>query len=339
MKRFLTLATSLIALVLCPELVVWGQVSGPDWVQVNPQAPWQARDSSGELVYRDQLWLFGGWFDSFMAPPRDVWSSPDGVTWKLVTKEAPWKYSDLPMSVTFNDRMWMLGGWYNGRLPGHGATSEVHCSTDGEHWDLVTPKADWSARISAGIVEFQGKMWILGGTENYYFGDKSSLKNDVWSSADGKEWKLETEHAPWSARAYLQAVVLADRIWVIGGGNYVPEYEAKNDVWSSADGIHWEMATEHAPWHERIWFSAAVYRNHLWVIGGWSNHPSKNWGDVWFSKDGKNWSSLESKVCFKERHEHSVYVMHDKLWVAGGHAQPLSSEVWSLELPKDWSGK
>ena len=26
----------------------------------------------------------------------------------------------------------------------------------------------------------------------------------------------------------------------------------------------------------------------------------------------------------------------DKIWVAGGHAQPLSSEVWSLELPKDW---
>ena len=33
---------------------------------------------------------------------------------------------------------------------------------------------------------------MLGGTENYYFGDEKSLKNDVWSSADGKEWKQET---------------------------------------------------------------------------------------------------------------------------------------------------
>ena len=27
---------------------------------------------------------------------------------------------------------------------------------------------------------------------------------------------------------------------------------------------------------------------------------------------------------------------HDRLWVAGGHAQPLSSEVWSLHVPPDW---
>lgn len=29
-------------------------------------------------------------------------------------------------------------------------------------------------------------------------------------------------------------------------------------------------------------------------------------------------------------------MFQDKIWVAGGHAQPLSSEVWSLELEKDW---
>ena len=47
-----------------------------DWVKVTDKAAWQARDSSGEVVYKDKLWLLGGWFDSFSAPPRDVWSSP-----------------------------------------------------------------------------------------------------------------------------------------------------------------------------------------------------------------------------------------------------------------------
>ena len=41
-------------------------------------------------------------------------------------------------------------------------------------------------------------------------------------------------------------------------------------------------------------------------------------------------------MVWKERHEHSAYVFQDKIWVAGGHAQPLSNEVWSLEIPKDW---
>ena len=311
------------------------QEIGPDWVKVTADAGWRARDSSGELVYKDKLWLFGGWFDSFQSPPRDVWNSADGKTWNLVEKAAPWKYSDLPMTMTFGDRMWFMGGWTNGRLEGHGATNEVWSSTDGVRWDL-TANAGWSPRIAAAIVEFKGRMWILGGTENYYFGDEKSLKNDVWSSADGKEWRLETASAGWSPRAYHQAVTLNNKIYVFGGGNYVPKYHAMNDVWSSSDGKNWEKVTEHAGWSPRLWFSSVVYRNQMWVIGGWSNGPSKNWGDVWHSRDGQEWRQLKSNISWKERHEHSTYVFQNKIWVAGGHAQPLSSEVWSLELPENF---
>jgi hypothetical protein len=310
----------------------------PAWVRVTDKAAWQTRDSQGEVAYKGRLWIFGGWFDSYHAPPRDVWSSADGKNWKLVTKDAPWKHSDLPMSLVFNDKMWMMGGWYNGRLKGHSASNTVWSSTDGVKWEQATKHAGWTPRIAAALVDFQGKMWMLGGTENYYFGDEKSLKNDVWSSADGKTWTQATADAGWSPRAYHQAAVLNGRIYVFGGGNYVPKYHDKNDVWSSADGVKWRRETEAAPWHGRLWFSSAVYRNHMWVLGGWSNGPSKNWGDVWYSKDGSKWTQFKSPLTWKERHEHSVYVFQDKLWVAGGHARPLSSEVWSLQLPKGWPG-
>lgn len=327
-----------ISLALQPG-TAFSQTAGPNWELVTKDAGWRPRDSSGEVVFNNQMWIFGGWFDSYSPPPRDVWSSADGKNWKLVAEQAPWKYSDLPMSLAFDGRMWMMGGWTNGRLEGHGACNEVWASKDGKDWTLVTPQAGWSPRIAAGVVEFKGRMWILGGTENYYFGDDSNLKNDVWSSADGKEWKLETEKAPWSPRAYHAAVVHDGRIWVIGGGNYVPNYRVHNDVWSSADGVHWEQATDQAPWHPRIWFSSVVYRGHIWVLGGWSNNPSRNWGDVWYSRNGKDWKQLQSESIWKERHEHSAYVFDDKIWVAGGHAQPLNSEVWSLKLPADWKGE
>jgi hypothetical protein len=314
----------------------WGADSAPNWTLVTNQAAWRPRDSSGEVSFRGQLWLFGGWFDSFSAPPRDVWSSLDGKNWKLVTSEAPWKHSDLPMTVVFQDRMWMMGGWYNGRLPGHGASNEVWSSVDGAQWERVTERVGWSPRLAAGLVEFRGRMWLVGGTENYYFGDDASLKNDVWSSADGKEWKLETSQAPWPARAYHAVVVHDDKMWLLGGGNYVPRYQAFNDVWCSSDGVTWQQVTASAAWSPRLWFSALAYRDHLWVLGGWSNNPSKNWGDVWYSRDGKTWRQLSSAVIWKERHEHSAYVHDDKMWVAGGHAQPLSNEVWSLSLPADW---
>jgi len=316
----------------------WGQEATPKWEQVTAQAGWQPRDSKGELVYRDQLWIFGGWFNSFEAPPRDVWASADGKQWREVTRQAPWKHSDLSMSIVFRDKMWFMGGWYNGRLPGHSAGNEVWSSTDGIQWEAATQAAAWTPRLASAVVVFKDKLWLLGGSENYYFGDRSSLKNDVWSSSDGKEWTRVTAQAGWAPRAYHQAVVLNDKIYVFGGGNYVPEYQAWNDVWSSADGVNWTCETEAAPWHARLWFSAVTYRNHMWVLGGWSNQPSRNWGDVWYSQDGKTWHQLMASPSWKERHEHSAFVFQDRIWIAGGHAQPLSSEVWSLHLPKDWSG-
>ena len=330
--RFLGLSIA-VGVTLGAERIV------PDWHRVTEAAEWQPRDSQGEVVFRDRLWIMGGWFNSTEAPPRDVWASDDGRHWKLIEPKAPWIHSDLPMSIVFKDRMWMMGGWYNGRLPGHSASNQVWSSTDGSNWQQSTPAAAWSPRIAAAIVEFRGRMWILGGTENYYFGTDESLKNDVWSSADGRDWKLETAKAGWSPRAYHQAAVLNNRIYLFGGGNYVPAYHAKNDVWSSADGVHWILEHEAAPWSARLWFSTAIYRGRMWVLGGWSNNPSIDYGDVWSSKNGRDWERLDSKTIWKGRHEHSAFVFQDKLWVAGGHARPLSGEVWSLELPADFFEK
>eukprot|EP01031_Cornospumella_fuschlensis_P053074 gene53074-64834_t len=135
--------------------------------------------------------------------------------------------------------MWMMGGWYNGRLPDHSASNEVWSSNNGVDWKQETKSAGWTPRLASAIVEFKGKMWILGGTENYYFGDNNSHKNDVWSSSNGKDWELVTPNAGWSPRAYHQAAVLGGKIYVFGGGNYLPDFYTATDVWSSDDGKNW----------------------------------------------------------------------------------------------------
>ncbi|MBX3420406.1 MAG: hypothetical protein KF752_02505 [Pirellulaceae bacterium] len=306
----------------------------PDWV-LEAQASWSARDSQAEWVYRDRLWIGGGWMSSFEAPPRDVWSSADGCNWQLEQQSADWIHSDLPMNLVFDDRMWLLGGWHNGRLPGHSASNQVWSSRNGKSWRQVAPAAAWSPRCAGVALEHRQRMWLLGGIENYYFGNDKSLKNDIWSSADGADWTCITQNAPWSPRAYHQAVSMNGCIYVVGGGNYVPEHHALSDVWSSEDGANWTQLCSAAAWKPRIWFSAAVYRNRIWVLGGWSQE-SGNLGDVWHSTDGVSWQQLHTEHCWKARHEHSAFVLGDKLWIAGGHAQPLSNEVWSLSLPLDW---
>lgn len=328
-----TWARILFALLMQQPL--HAQSDFPAWVRETPHTQWQARDSQGEVVFRDKLWILGGWFNSYEAPPRDVWNSEDGKQWTRVTGDAPWIHSDLPMTFVFKDKMWMMGGWYNGRLKGHSASNQIWSSSDGKTWQLENGSASWSPRIASAVVEFKGRVWLLGGTENYYFGDMSSLKNDVWHSADGKTWELATADAGWPPRAYHQAAVLNGKMYVFGGGNYVPEYEAKNDVWSSDDGVHWTKEGN-APWHERLWFSSVVYRDRIWVMGGWSNHPYKNWPDVWYSRDGKEWKQYITGTTWRERHEQSAFVFQDKIWIAGGMIPPLTNDVWSLQLPRDW---
>jgi len=326
----------LFILVSCLILPASGQTPKLAWQLETQHAHWQARDSQGEVVFKKKLWIMGGWFNSFEAPPRDVWNSKDGKEWQLITNNAPWKHSDLPFTAVFKNSMWLMGGWYNGRLPGHSASSEVWHSKNGKDWKLATDKPGWTPRAAAVTVIFKGKMLVLGGTENYYFGDSSSLKSDVWATSDGNNWQLLTNKAPWPPRAYHQAVVHNNRIYVMGGGNYVPEYKAYNDVWSSADGITWVKETARAPWHERIWFSSVVYRGRIWVIGGWSNNPYKNWSDLWYSENGKDWHELKTDPGWRERHELSAYVFQDKIWIAGGMVPPLVNDVWSLYLPKDF---
>ena len=326
----------ILFILLLVNILAFTQEKNTGWNLETQHAAWQARDSQAELVYKNQLWIFGGWFNSNEAPPRDVWSSSDGKDWKLINNSAPWIHSDLSMSIVFRKKMWMMGGWYNGRLKGHSASNKVWSSTDGIKWKSETENAAWTARIASAVVEFKGKIWLLGGTENYYFGDKGSLKNDVWYSSNGKDWKLATSDAGWSPRAYHQAAVLNGKIYVFGGGNYVPEYHAKNDVWSSGDGIHWTKVIDKAPWSERLWFSSVVYRDRIWMMGGWSNHPYKNHSDVWYTKDGKNWEQFKSDIVWKERHELSAFVFLDKIWVAGGMTPPLMNDVWTLKLPEDW---
>jgi hypothetical protein len=331
-----TVAQAMLAFALVSSAQAIGQDAPSDWILVTEHAQWSPRDSQGEVVFKDKMWILGGWFESYQPTPRDVWASADGKSWELVTEQAPWKHADLPMTVVFDNKMWLMGGWNNGRLPDRSASNEVWCSEDGANWRQVTPRAGWSPRLAAGVVVFRGRMWISGGTEDYYSGDGGSLKNDVWSTFDGQNWMRETAAAPWDPRAYHQAIVFKDKMYVLGGGNYVRQYQARNDVWCSTDGRRWERVAEAAPWAPRLWFSAVTYRNCLWVLGGWSNNPSKNWGDVWYSEDGVNWTALKTKAVWKPRHEHSAFVFQDKLWIAGGMIWPLTNEVWSLALPKDW---
>jgi hypothetical protein len=114
--------------------------------------------------------------------------------------------------------------------------------------------------------------------------------SDVWSSSDGAIWELAIEEAPFGKRNFHQAMAFKDKLWVIGGIDEDENGNAqfKNDVWSSTDGINWELEIENALFSPRGFHKALIFDNKIWVIGGGGDTGSVN--DIWYSEDGMEWN-------------------------------------------------
>jgi hypothetical protein len=149
----------------------------PDWV-LEGSAPWQARDSQAEWVFRDRLWIGGGWFGSYEAPPRDVWSSADGVNWVCETEHAPWAPRLWFSAAVYRGRIWVLGGWSKE----HDNHGDVWHSADGRTWQRLETKTCWKARHEHSVFVFRDKLWIAGGHAR-------PLSSEVWSLSLPADWK------------------------------------------------------------------------------------------------------------------------------------------------------
>ena len=129
--------------------------------------------------------------------------------------------------------------------------------------------------------------------------------------------------------------------YLFGGGCYQPEYEARCDVWASDDGVHWQQVTAAAPWHPRLWFSAAVYRNRMWVLGGKEVDAAPlgvgNKSDVWSSADGMDWTLATDSAPWGPRISHASVVHDGRIWVIGGYQGGRSNDVWYSSDGMNWT--
>lgn len=283
------------------------------------------RDGAGALTFANRMWLLGGWNpDDAQVTNSEVWCSPDGFNWSFV-KHAPWEGRHTAGCLVFNDRLWIIGGDKN---RGH-YQNDVWSSADGEHWDFVTDQVPWADRATHYTLTFNNRMWLMGGQQVFSPNGQVIAYNDVYSSADGRDWRLETAQAQWCPRGLiLGSVVFRGRMWVIGGGTYdVRTYQ--NDVWSSSDGVQWNLVVEKAPWSPRQYHSVTVFDNKIWVVGGADTDSRGGTNDVWCSADGVTWTQLDNSPWIA-RHATSVFSHQQSLWVVAGSSTAVYNDVWML---------
>ena len=314
------------------------------WVKVNEHAAFAPRDGAGALVFRDKMWLIGGWNpdDKINFPlicNNEVWSSRDGSEWTLEKPNTfisrdfdanrDWEGRHTAGYVVYRDKMWIVGG---DPLLGH-YQYDVWNSSDGKTWNWVNrgKPVPWGPRVLHYTVAFKDQLWVMGGQTLPQFAPENEIVyNDVWCSADGVCWTRVLVNASWAPRGLIGGgAVFKNRIWLIGGGLYATAtrpYSGYGEVWSSADGRTWELHTKAVPWTPRVYHDVAVFDDKLWLMEG-QRVPGGNGNDVWFSADGERWEELPATPWAK-RHAASVFVYKNALWmVAGNH---MGRDVWRL---------
>ena len=139
-------------------------------------------------------------------------------------------------------------------------------------WVQINARAEFAPRDGAGALVFNDRMWLIGGwnpKDKVHF--PRICNNEVWSSADGRNWDCHLEHAPWAARMMHEVAVFDNRMWVLEGHDGAN----RNDVWYSSDGVEWHELPG-TPWKPRHAASVFVHDDGLWVVAG-NNMES----DVW----------------------------------------------------------
>jgi len=293
------------------------------WQNITTEADWERRDAHTAVVFKDKMWVLGGVGENFPTHTKnDVWASDNGKDWALIKNNAPWRARRGHASVVFQDKIWIMGGATGGEI----FLNDVWASADGIEWEQITRDAGWAPRKGFSAVVFNNKIWIMSGAST------RGVKNDVWYSEDGKTWSLAIENAAWSNRYDIDIEIFNNKLWLSGGIYTDGRWIGKRDIWASKDGIAWELINQQAPWPGRHGHCLISFKDHLWIIGGWSGH-SKGYNDTWFSKDGITWEKFLSDGPWKRREDHACLVFQNQVFLMGGMLMDRRREndVWRLD--------
>jgi len=336
MKHWITIFS---IITICYMPVFAGQDSkselalGQSWEFVKNIEKLKPRDSSGEVFFKDNIFIYGGWYDSnFQNLSDGVRINPtSGLMETFELGNVP--FLDIPVALVFKGMVFLTSGWVDGRKTTARPSNDIIVSADGVNFSKAGNGA-FSPRVGAAGVVFKEKVYIIGGTEQYHNGDRKSLLNDVWSSSDGVNYSIVTTSANFLPRAFHQAFVHGGKLCVIGGGSYKPDSFAYNDLWCSRNGKDFDLIVQNLPFTPRIWFSVIVHDGYVWVLGGDDIKNRKLLNDIWVSKDLINWAEVKFEKIWSPRHEHSAVLVKDTIYIVGGNASPLSNEIWKYKIPK-----
>ncbi len=300
---------------------VWYSADGVTWNPATNSAPFPARTFHQCLAYNGQLWVMGG-EDFFGTPFNDVWSSPDGETWTEQTAQAAWSPRFGFISTALNGEMVVSDGVGWDSNDNDTTLSDLFHSSDGINWTATTYSPVFPARSFASEVTENGRSYILGGGQSdVWYSTTQFDPNSVFTQATGDAGFIPRSNPALAVFSPTSGTWAGqNRLWMVGGTN--SDIGTLGDVWSTADGVNWNMETDDTPFFEQSDIDLLPQRSlicfpfmgKLWIFGSteWTSTNNKV-QVVYNTPDGANWSLVSDRVPFTG--VDSAFTNGGQLWV------------------------
>jgi hypothetical protein len=196
-------------------------------------------------------------------------------------------------------------------------------------WNEVTSKAAFPQGYNYPVFVINEKMF--------------AVQNGGWLSADGKNWRKTDLPESGLNSGYQDYVQFKGAIYALGTmqGNYM-NMQLSSKIARTSDFKTWETLGEKSNLPERIFYGATVFRDKIWLVGGYDGKNYYN--DAWNSADGVKWNRVAEKTAWSPRLVGTIVQFKNRLWIFGGgvidgekEINPDSNkEVWSSEDGVNW---
>lgn len=292
----------------------WLSIDGLNWISHDIPNDIKINPNTG-FVYNENLY-----FLDFKLGNASY--SSDGVNWSK-TNASGLPNTDRFEIISSATKVYLFKKESNNTDIGH-----VYSSNNISDWKKEALSNSISGRTNHQTVEFKNKLWLIGGHKLY-----TGKNNEVWVSGDGFQWDNLNTVSNLPARSNHQIIAFKNKLWLIGGigTEKIEDSYSVADIWSSDDGINWNLETANAPFGPRSGHKVVAFKDKLWLVGG-------NRFDIWSSIDGRDWQFV-ANLNMPPRHSFQLAVHSQKLWIISGDSPDIYkslSDVWASSDGITW---
>ena len=224
---------------------------------------------------------------------------------------------------------------------GKNVTYDVYLGTDENSLTLISGNnSNTEFQLDTDLEKDTSYFWKVTAKDTQGEASESELYS---FSTEHLKVSLVTDNASFSKRKSSSTTVFNNKIWVIGG-----EDESDNvlgDIWSSEDGLNWNLEVANAPFGTRRNHCTIVFQDKMWVYNGRDGQYLN--ADIWSSIDGVNWIKETNDrtwddLPFYGQSSTTMFAYNDMIWMLAaydGSSGDLTTEryIWNSSDGKNWT--